>query len=193
MIKYNIDNARVIIDCDAHNKFLPNRTIRVNALGKAIHESIGIDDEDEDSTNYSDVDETTTPDMSDDGKPKARALTEKELLLAVPYVRGYAMKLKTWLWFFVDQIKPIQFAENAFSSLVLPSEQKRLIRAFVETQAKYKNSFDDIIAGKGRGMIMLLAGPPGVGKTLTAESVAENMKVPLYVIFQTKLVTNEND
>ena len=29
---------------------------------------------------------------------------------------------------------------------------------------------------------MLLSGPPGVGKTLTAESVAEVMKVPLYVL-----------
>jgi SpoVK/Ycf46/Vps4 family AAA+-type ATPase len=29
-------------------------------------------------------------------------------------------------------------------------------------------------------MIILLCGPPGVGKTLTAESVAEEMKVPLF-------------
>lgn len=29
---------------------------------------------------------------------------------------------------------------------------------------------------------MLLSGPPGVGKTLTAESVAEEMKVPLYLL-----------
>ncbi|KAL8845635.1 MAG: hypothetical protein Q9198_011396, partial [Flavoplaca austrocitrina] len=31
-------------------------------------------------------------------------------------------------------------------------------------------------------MIMLLSGPPGVGKTLTAESVAENMRAPLYMM-----------
>jgi len=31
-------------------------------------------------------------------------------------------------------------------------------------------------------MIMLLSGPPGVGKTLTAESVAETLKVPLYMM-----------
>ena len=29
---------------------------------------------------------------------------------------------------------------------------------------------------------MLLNGPPGVGKTLTAEAVAETMKVPLYSV-----------
>lgn len=29
---------------------------------------------------------------------------------------------------------------------------------------------------------MLLSGPPGVGKTLTAESVAETMRAPLYMM-----------
>lgn len=39
-----------------------------------------------------------------------------------------------------------------------------------------------MIEGKGKGIIILLSGPPGVGKTLTAESVAEEMKVPLYIM-----------
>lgn len=32
----------------------------------------------------------------------------------------------------------------------------------------------------GGGLIILLCGAPGVGKTLTAESVAEKMKLPLF-------------
>ncbi|KAG9996491.1 P-loop containing nucleoside triphosphate hydrolase protein, partial [Aureobasidium melanogenum] len=43
-------------------------------------------------------------------------------------------------------------------------------------------AYDDVIQGKGRGIILLLCGPPGVGKTLTAESVAEHMQVPLFVM-----------
>lgn len=39
-------------------------------------------------------------------------------------------------------------------------------------------SITDIITG----IILLLCGPPGVGKTLTAESVAEEMKVPLFMM-----------
>jgi SpoVK/Ycf46/Vps4 family AAA+-type ATPase len=43
-----------------------------------------------------------------------------------------------------------------------------------------KKRRDDIIAGKGNGLIMLLHGGPGTGKTLTAESVAEIAEMPLY-------------
>lgn len=64
----------------------------------------------------------------------------------------------------------------------MPSLQKELILGFTATQQLWRNSFDDVISGKGRGIIMLLSGPPGVGKTLTAESVAEEMKVPLYLL-----------
>ena len=103
--------------------------------------------------------------------------------MTVPYVRGYALKNKKWNWFFVSEITSIVFNDNAFSSLVLPEQQKELVNAFVECQINNQDEqFDDIIAGKGRGIILLLSGPPGVGKTLTAESVAENLRVPLYMM-----------
>ena len=40
-------------------------------------------------------------------------------------------------------------------------------------------SFEDIIEGKGSGVCVLLTGPPGVGKTLTAEVFAEATERPL--------------
>ncbi|KAF1958426.1 P-loop containing nucleoside triphosphate hydrolase protein [Byssothecium circinans] len=115
--------------------------------------------------------------------PECRfALTEKQHLLANAKVRGYSLRDKKWFSFFIDNIADIEWNESAFSSLVAPQEQKDLILSFAESQAKNKGSFDDYIQGKGKGIIMLLAGPPGVGKTLTAESVAESMKAPLYSI-----------
>lgn len=84
--------------------------------------------------------------------------------------------------FYSKNVKPIKWNSNAFDSLVLPSAQKKLILALSRTQSKLSTGFDDVISGKGKGMIMLLSGPPGVGKTLTGEAVSENMKVPLYMM-----------
>lgn len=65
-----------------------------------------------------------------------------------------------------------------------PAQQdlKKLILSFTKARSKKLGVFDDVVQGKGRGIITLLSGPPGVGKTLTAESVAEALKVPLYVL-----------
>ncbi|OMP88103.1 ATP-dependent zinc metalloprotease FtsH [Diplodia seriata] len=93
----------------------------------------------------------------------------------------------------IGGIREIEWNEGAFDSLVAPPEQKDLILAFAQTQAKSKNCFDDVISGKGRGIIMLLSGPPGVGKTLTAESVAEVMKVPLFVMSAGDLGTKPSE
>lgn len=45
-----------------------------------------------------------------------------------------------------------------------------------------RDKFDDIVEGKGQGLVCLLHGPPGVGKALTAECVAEYVKRPLYMV-----------
>lgn len=43
-----------------------------------------------------------------------------------------------------------------------------MIYALVDVQTSAKK-MDDIITGKGNGLIVLLHGSPGTGKTLTAE------------------------
>ncbi len=73
--------------------------------------------------------------------------------------------------------------------LVLPEEKKVLIRSLVENSA----DFSDIISGKGGGCIFLLHGSPGVGKTLTAESVAELLHRPLYSVSVGELGTDTNE
>ncbi|KAJ5108001.1 hypothetical protein N7456_004676 [Penicillium angulare] len=112
-------------------------------------------------------------------------LGDKEHLIASPYVHGYSLKDKEWLQFYLDCSKDIEWNTDAFESLVPPrghEELKELILGIATAQAKKEDRFDDIVSGKGQGIIMQLSGPPGVGKTLTAECVAEVMRVPLYAM-----------
>ncbi|KAF5968187.1 AAA family ATPase [Fusarium bulbicola] len=82
--------------------------------------------------------------------------------------------------FDIELVQDVVWNSTAFDQLVLPHDYKRIIHAFVGAQMSGLDNFDDVIKGKGRGIIMLLSGEPGTGKTLTAESVAEIMQRPLY-------------
>lgn len=117
--------------------------------------------------------------LSDDGQLK---LSPYYQMLARSRTRGYSLKRKEWLDFFIEQVDEIEWNNNAFEKLVLPDDQKELILAFSESQIEGEAGFDDVISGKGKGIICLLSGPPGVGKTLTAEAVAENLRVPLHTL-----------
>ncbi|TDZ34286.1 Quinate permease [Colletotrichum spinosum] len=109
-----------------------------------------------------------------------KALSDFHLSLCIACVPGYDLKEKKWKSFEVDRISDIEWNDKPFESLVLPDGYKDLILAFVESQVKDRDSFDDVINGKGGGLVALLACDPGVGKTLTAESVAEKIRAPLF-------------
>jgi len=70
----------------------------------------------------------------------------------------------------------IVFQENTFDLLVMDQERKQNIMLVINN---YRGIDNDIINGKGGGMIFLLHGNPGVGKTLTAEASAETLKKPI--------------
>lgn len=73
--------------------------------------------------------------------------------------------------------------------LVLPRDERRL----VEMLLHHKGGFTDIVGGKGGGAIILCAGIPGTGKTLTAEVYAEVMERPLYSVQCSQLGLNADE
>ena len=79
----------------------------------------------------------------------------------------------------VDHITDVAWNKRAFDSLVVDEETKELIQALVNNKLAGEKS-TDLISGKGNGLIILLHGGPGTGKTFTAESVAEMAEKPLY-------------
>ncbi|EME88151.1 uncharacterized protein MYCFIDRAFT_201419 [Pseudocercospora fijiensis CIRAD86] len=106
-----------------------------------------------------------------------------------PFVRGFNLKTKKWVACFVDGVEDIEWNDHAFEKLLLRQQYKDMILAFMESHIQAKDQFDDIIKGKGQGFVMLLEGEAGVGKTLTAESIAEQMHQPLYSLSAGELGT----
>ncbi|KAJ5835546.1 ATPase AAA-type core [Penicillium robsamsonii] len=100
-------------------------------------------------------------------------------MLMPPRVTGFNLRRKKWFDLSVDRISHVEWNKDAFESLAIDSKSRGLIEALVTNYVEPEYSAD-LIAGKGNGLILLLHGGPGTGKTLTAESVAEIAERPLY-------------
>jgi hypothetical protein len=107
-------------------------------------------------------------------------MTDEQCLLAHPLAYCFKVEKKQWELLDITKLHEISWAERAFERLVLAQDEKDLLLALVDRNQSTETKFEDFVGGKGQGMIMLLSGPPGVGKTLTAESVAEHLRRPLY-------------
>ena len=68
----------------------------------------------------------------------------------------------------VSELRSAEYSEDAFASLGLPTDTKKTLSSLVRLQEGNSPQFDDLLVGKGKGLIILLHGPPGVGKTFTA-------------------------
>ncbi|CAI0648973.1 unnamed protein product, partial [Colletotrichum noveboracense] len=112
-----------------------------------------------------------------------------EIYLFPNMVPGFDLRRKKWVDVEVDQIQDVVWNEHAFKSLVADEDMKTLILALVTNQIDSKRG-TDVIDNKGNGLIMLLHGSPGTGKTFTAESVAEIAKKPLYSVTCGDIGTN---
>ena len=106
--------------------------------------------------------------------------TTEDLMICDFQIPGYSLFDKKWCWFSIDFVQPVLFNAHAFQSLLLPQRRKDIVHALVTSHGS--DEFDDLIKGKGKGLVFVLYGEPGVGKTFTAESVADDVRRPLYVL-----------
>jgi DNA polymerase III delta prime subunit len=90
----------------------------------------------------------------------------------------------------VDQLTEYEYDTTLAEKLILPKEQKGLISLLINTKG---GVFEDIVAGKGGGAVVLLCGAPGTGKTLTAEIYAEAEERALYSVQCSQLGTEPDD
>ncbi|KAH7336194.1 hypothetical protein BKA65DRAFT_29270 [Rhexocercosporidium sp. MPI-PUGE-AT-0058] len=127
------------------------------------------------------------------------SLPDDSLALLPPRVYGYAMLHHKWFPLDVNLIEDItedesKIIRSGFDDLVLPEGHRMLLQALIKNQvrAPKKTSGEpdtemdefsmDLVKSKGQGLIILLHGVPGVGKTSTAECVAAQLGRPLLPI-----------
>ncbi|MCG5235131.1 AAA family ATPase [Xanthobacter oligotrophicus] len=101
-----------------------------------------------------------------------------------PLILMFHLELHHHVWVHVDDITPYQYHPELKQKLVLPPEQTDLIDILT---AEMNTLMDDVVAGKSGGTTVLCAGPPGVGKTLTAEVYSEIIQRPLYRVHSGQL------
>jgi hypothetical protein len=95
-------------------------------------------------------------------------MADEQALLCPARSRGFALRTKQWAFFLVDEVQDIVWHDDAFDKLELDQTMKDTIQALIMTSGASGLQFDDFVADKGKGLVMLLHGPPGAGKTLTA-------------------------
>ncbi|KAL7776412.1 hypothetical protein CFE70_006828 [Pyrenophora teres f. teres 0-1] len=135
-------------------------------------------------------------------------LSKDHYALMTPRIYGYALQERRWHAFHVDRIRDHDYGlrtlhdtTTAFNDLVLPKTHKSLLKALVSNQTRQfqllpstspscqtstpkivNDASIDLVRDKGKGVIILLHGVPGVGKTSTAECVAVQLGRPLFPI-----------
>jgi hypothetical protein len=112
---------------------------------------------------------------------------ESDYWRCLPQLYGFSLAVKQWGRLDLDGMEDIKWRDDAWDKLVVDEEKKDMIFSLVKFHGK---GFTDIIEGKGGGTIFLLHGPPGWGKTASAEAVAELLHKPLYSVSVGELGTS---
>ncbi|KAI0896089.1 hypothetical protein F4806DRAFT_50954 [Annulohypoxylon nitens] len=135
---------------------------------------------------------------------KVKLISDDDKVIMTHRVFGFVLRSRNWAKLNVEELMDLEEyrrkqgkktsteqGENAFDNLVFPQDgldRKTIVRSLVAQHFRDKESGlindeqSDIIRGKGKGLIILLHGAPGVGKTTTAEGVAELFNKPLFQI-----------
>ncbi|KAJ5115522.1 hypothetical protein NUU61_001281 [Penicillium alfredii] len=185
-------NSRVGVDAAFFRKMQPNYSRpRLHDIWAERKDGIAIIDFD----TFVGNDREQEKEKMQEGSVDAHQMGESDLLICCPTVCCFSFKEKMFLECAAGALADVQWSPGSFECLKIPSKTKTLLSSLAKTRLDLVPTlpFDDIIDGKGRGLNILLHGPPGVGKTFTVEATAERFNLPLYSISAGELVVDHGD
>jgi hypothetical protein len=106
-----------------------------------------------------------------------KELTPHQYFLCTRSVIGFVLKIRSWQRLDVGCFSVPKFKTNMIEDLVLEKETRNLIKMLAHKYTRVDSATGEIstdlwsadaVQGKGEGVIFLLHGKPGVGKTFTA-------------------------
>ncbi len=118
-------------------------------------------------------------------------IQEDELVLLPKRLFAYALQDRKFVMLDIANARSIAQTGDPFKELIISRSHKDMISSLVHAHFEKKQMeqihgfyhiSQDIIHNKGRGLVILLHGVPGVGKSSTAEAVAQRWKRPLLAI-----------
>ncbi|KAH9227104.1 hypothetical protein K456DRAFT_1902670 [Colletotrichum gloeosporioides 23] len=129
---------------------------------------------------------------------KTGKLHDHELLLLPSQVMAYAFRTRSWEHVHIRNLTEPHYSENMISHLVMSESRLKTLKALAKGFARLTQHNEsmkdarwsaDFVRGKGNGLIFLLHGKPGVGKTCTAECIAEFTHRPLMILTSSDIGT----
>ena len=92
-----------------------------------------------------------------------------DLKLCPPTYPIFSLDEQEWYNVGIEFLSDIEWQIEAFDKLEITNDQKKLLAGLTKAHSlKMDKRSQDMISGKGKGLVILLYGRPGVGKTLTA-------------------------
>ncbi|KAH7378244.1 hypothetical protein BKA66DRAFT_466882 [Pyrenochaeta sp. MPI-SDFR-AT-0127] len=129
---------------------------------------------------------------------KVTELTEHQYFICTRSTWAFVLGIREWKLLFLEGFTEPKWDLGLIDSLVLKRHYKDMLqnlsRMFIEQQqsishnpAEHKETSNtrvvpwtaDYVENKGKGLVFLLHGKPGVGKTYTAECIAHQVQRPL--------------
>ncbi len=105
---------------------------------------------------------------------------EGQCLVCAALIEVFSLVDHVWYRVPVLNLHLPEWMPDPWDQLELSAQRKDLLKTLVNAHTNQVERSEDFIKKKGRGLVFLFHGQPGLGKTLTAEALSESIERPLY-------------